>query len=93
MDAAQGLGNLVQPSLTKVPDALSRQAPCLERRLPPHEAKGVRVMYPLVMSYPTLAVSAIYCIWNTYLRLRVKQEQTLRQRVAFMLWVMVNPLE
>jgi len=25
--------------------------------------------------------------------LRVKQEQTLRQRVAFMLWVMVNPLE
>jgi|GEM_PF-4547762 len=50
-------------------------------------------MYPLVMSYPTLAVSAIYCIWNTYLRLRVKQELTLRQRVAFMLWVMANPLE
>jgi hypothetical protein len=49
-------------------------------------------MYPLMFSYPTLAVSAIYCIWNAYLRLRVKQERQLRQRVAFMLWVMVNPL-
>lgn len=59
----------------------------------PQECERCPRMYPLVMSYPTLAVSAIYCIWNTYLRLRVKQELTLRQRVAFMLWVMANPLE
>jgi len=50
-------------------------------------------MYPVVFSYPALAVSAIYCIWNAYLRFRLTEQQTLRQRVAFMLWVMANPIE
>jgi hypothetical protein len=49
-------------------------------------------MYPVVFSYPTLAVSAIYCIWHAYLRFRTMQERTLRERVAFMLWVMANPI-
>jgi hypothetical protein len=49
-------------------------------------------MYPLILSYPTLAVSAIYCIWNLYVRTRLSQERALRQRVAYMLWVMVNPI-
>jgi len=50
-------------------------------------------MYPLVFSYPTLAVSAIYCIWNAYLRIQMEQERTLRQRVSFMLWYMVGPVD
>ena len=50
-------------------------------------------MYPVVFSYPALAVSAIYCIWNAYLRFHMTTERTLRERVAFMLWVMANPIE
>jgi hypothetical protein len=49
-------------------------------------------MYPLVLSYPTLAVSAIYCIWNAYLRSRVSQHRKLRERVAFMIWMVANPI-
>jgi len=50
-------------------------------------------MYPLVFSYPTLAVSAIYCIWHAYLRMRVQQHRKLHERVAFMLWTMVGSFE
>jgi hypothetical protein len=50
-------------------------------------------MYPLVFSYPTLAVSAIYCIWHAYLRFRVQQDRKLHERVAFMLWTMVGSFE
>ncbi len=46
----------------------------------------------LAFSYPTLAVSAIYCLWNMYFRLRLRQEQTLRERVVFMLWTMANQI-
>jgi hypothetical protein len=49
-------------------------------------------MYPVLLSYPTLAVSAIYCIWNAYLRSRVQQHRQLHERVAFMLWMVANPL-
>jgi hypothetical protein len=48
-------------------------------------------MYPLIIfSYPILAVSAIYCIWKAYLRAQWNLQRTIRDRVAYMLWVVAN---
>jgi hypothetical protein len=44
-------------------------------------------MHPFLFLYPTLAVAAIYCIWSAYLRARWKYGRTVRERVAYMLWV------
>ena len=41
-------------------------------------------------SFTTLAVTAIYYVWRVYQHARSQQEYTLRQRVAYMLWVMAN---
>ncbi len=47
-------------------------------------------MQAFVFSVPTLAVSAIYCLWHLQgERLRRRNIQ-LRQRVAYMLWVMAK---
>jgi hypothetical protein len=48
-------------------------------------------MYPLALSFPALAVSAIYCLWQTYQKARLRQEdllrgRVLRERVACLLW-------
>lgn len=48
-------------------------------------------MHSVLLSVPALAVSTIYCIWHTYaLWLRLQRAQVLRERVAYMLWVMAN---
>jgi hypothetical protein len=48
-------------------------------------------MNPLfIFSHPALAVSAIYCIWKAYLRTQMKFQRTIRDRVAYMLWVVAN---
>ncbi|HXG10213.1 MAG TPA: hypothetical protein VNK04_10520 [Gemmataceae bacterium] len=41
-------------------------------------------------SVPTLAVSAIFYLWRAYHRERLRRERVLRQRVAYMLWVMAH---
>jgi hypothetical protein len=48
-------------------------------------------MHPLAVSVPTLAVSAIYLIWQAYHAARLRyerllQERLLRGRVACLLW-------
>jgi hypothetical protein len=43
-----------------------------------------------IFSCPTLAVSAIYCIWKVYLRAQQKLQRTIRDRVTYMLWVIAN---
>jgi hypothetical protein len=48
-------------------------------------------MLPVVQSLPVLAVSAIYCLWHTYCGWELRRrERELRQRVAYMLWVMAE---
>jgi hypothetical protein len=44
-------------------------------------------MNPLAVSLPTLAVSAVFCLWNAYQRDRDRRGRRLRERVAFMVWV------
>jgi hypothetical protein len=53
-------------------------------------------MNPLVPGLSTLAVSAIYCIWCAYQQFlarradELRQQNVLRERVAWMLWTMAT---
>lgn len=57
-------------------------------------------MYALAVSFPTVAVSTIYCLWFAYHQARLRQalqlraherrEQLLRERVALLLWAAAN---
>ena len=40
-----------------------------------------------------LAVALIYYIWRAYHQTRLARERMLRQRVAYMLWVMADGVE
>jgi hypothetical protein len=47
-------------------------------------------MQPFSSSVATLAVSTIYCIWRAYTTAQGRKEQTLRERVTYMLWSMAE---
>jgi hypothetical protein len=44
-------------------------------------------MYTLAVSFPAVAVSAIYCLWYAYQQNCLRRERLLCERVAYMLWV------
>jgi hypothetical protein len=44
----------------------------------------------LLISWPTLMVSALYCLWAQYRQAQVRKDRRLRERVAFLLWVMAT---
>ena len=51
-------------------------------------------MSAILPSLSTLAVSAIYCIWQAYVRYElVARQRQLRERVAYMLWVMAQSID
>jgi hypothetical protein len=50
-------------------------------------------MQALLPTLPTLAVSAIYCLWYTCQRARLRQHRVLRERVAHMVWVVAAQME
>jgi hypothetical protein len=43
-------------------------------------------MHILISSVPTFALSMIYCLYQGYLRDRLRRQRRLRKRVAWMLW-------
>jgi hypothetical protein len=47
----------------------------------------------MLASFPTLAVSIIYCLWQGYRLSQLRHERVLRERVTFMLWAMAHELE
>ena len=47
-------------------------------------------MQSLCCSIATLAVAGIYCTWRAYHIARLEHERTLRERVAYMLWIMAS---
>ena len=47
-------------------------------------------MQALLCSVPTLAVSAIYCLWQFHGELLRQRNRVLRERVAYMLWVLAQ---
>jgi hypothetical protein len=40
-----------------------------------------------------MVVTTLYLLWRTYDEVRVRRQRTLRQRVAYMLWVMAEKVE
>jgi hypothetical protein len=44
----------------------------------------------LFLNLPTLAIAAVFCAYEACLRARRRRERALRERVAFMLWVMAH---
>jgi hypothetical protein len=50
-------------------------------------------MHVMFSSLPTLAVSAIYCIWYAYQKEKLRRDRVLRERVAYMLWVAAERIE
>ena len=47
-------------------------------------------MTPIAASASTLAVTAIFVVWQHYRQLLDRRERTLRTRVAYMLWCAAN---
>jgi hypothetical protein len=47
-------------------------------------------MPPLLCSVPTFAVSLIYCCYHAYRHALLRRDRVLRERVAYMLWVMAG---
>ena len=50
-------------------------------------------MQALFTSLPTLTVSILYCVWNAYRASRLCRERKLRERVAYMLWVIATEVD
>ena len=50
-------------------------------------------MDAMIPTLPTLAISTIYCLWYAYQRTRLQQQRVLRERVAYMLWVVANQMD
>ncbi len=47
-------------------------------------------MQPVLSTVPTLAVSVIYCCYQAYRRHLLRRDRLLRERVAYLLWVMAE---
>ena len=50
-------------------------------------------MEPLITSAPVLAISALYCVWNAWRVAQLRRERRLRERVAYLLWVLATEVE
>ena len=47
-------------------------------------------MNPMMTSMATIAISTIYTLWHSYRVVQARQQELLRQRVAYMLWQMAK---
>jgi len=45
---------------------------------------------PMISTLPTLLVTSIYYLWCIYHRERLRRLRVLRERVAYMLWVVAD---
>jgi hypothetical protein len=43
-------------------------------------------MHLIMLGVATLAIAALFFIWRSYRQVKDHHEQTLRERVAFMVW-------
>jgi len=50
-------------------------------------------MSPIWSSVAALAVAVIYYVFRAYALVQERKKRKLRQRVAYMLWVMANGME
>jgi hypothetical protein len=50
-------------------------------------------MQPIWCTIPVLAVAFLYYVWRTHVYLLARRRKLLRERVAWMLWVMAEEVE
>jgi hypothetical protein len=50
-------------------------------------------MQPLLCPVAALAVTLLFYAWRTYEKTRAARERLLRERVAYMLWVVADPAD
>ncbi len=50
-------------------------------------------LQPIFAALPTLAVSMVYCFYRAYALIQKQRQKRLRERVAWMLWVMAEQVE
>ena len=50
-------------------------------------------MQPIWCNVAALAVALIFFIWRTHQQVRLRRDRLLRERVAHLLWVMVEEVE
>jgi hypothetical protein len=51
---------------------------------------GSVTMQLIIATAPTFGVAIIYCFWRRMYAAQLLREQTLRERVSYMLWVMAG---
>jgi hypothetical protein len=44
-------------------------------------------MHPMSSSVAALAVASIFYVWKYYFQFQLHRDRTLRERVAYMLWI------
>ena len=47
-------------------------------------------MQPIVTNIAALAVATLYYLWRAHHQTRQRRQRVLRQRIAYMLWVMAD---
>ncbi len=50
-------------------------------------------MQPLSGYVATLAVAVVYYVWRGYVQLQLRRQRLLRERVAYLLWVMAERID
>ena len=50
-------------------------------------------MEPMLSALPTLMVTAVFYCWHVYRREMLRRDRVLRERVAYMLWVMAQRID
>lgn len=50
-------------------------------------------MQPIVTNMAALAVATLYYLWRAHYQTRQRRDCVLRQRVAYMLWVMADQIQ
>jgi hypothetical protein len=50
-------------------------------------------MQPFVGYLAALAVAAVFYIWRAYTQVQTQRQRLIRERVAYMLWVMAEQID
>ena len=50
-------------------------------------------MQPIVTNMAALAVATLYYLWRAHYQTQQRRDRVLRQRVAYMLWVMADQIQ
>jgi len=50
-------------------------------------------MHPIVTNFAALTVATLFYLWRAHAQIRQRRQCLLRQRVAYMLWIMAERIQ